>query len=167
MGTLQTKYKFTVVQIAHRLETLTNSDCLYFLKNGKVVESIVTDDRSAIATLRQKKVKFRIYENPLTGEKMQQVSEGFFRSMWDVSHGDNELGKMDATALRKKVEELQKQLDEAKHTHEVKAHVQRVKLKMRAVAHLSSARGFHAAASPDDDHKDLNVSSIVTGSMTH
>ena len=69
------------MQIAHRLETLQNSDCLFFLKNGKVAESEITNDRSAIAKLRERPIKFRTYENPLTGEKVQQCSAGFFRNV--------------------------------------------------------------------------------------
>lgn len=107
---LQKDFGFTIVQIAHRLETLTNSDCLYFLEHGKVVESIMTDDRSATKALLKVPIKHRATINGLTGENMEKVTAGFFHATWNSNFDVKDIHKMKLNDLEKREKELEEEL---------------------------------------------------------
>ena len=52
----QKRLGFSLVQIAHRLETLATSDVVYFLVHGRIVEEVHTEDGSACEQLNQDRV---------------------------------------------------------------------------------------------------------------
>jgi ABC-type glutathione transport system ATPase component len=107
---LQKDFGFTIVQIAHRLETLTNSDCLYFLEHGKVVESIMTDDRTATKALLKVPIKHRATRNGLTGENMEKVTAGYFHATWNSNFDVKDIHKMKLNDLEKREKELEEEL---------------------------------------------------------
>merc|ERR1712232_701443 len=77
----QTRLGFSVVQIAHRIETLTRSDVLYFVEHGQVVEvgGLSTLNGTAIDELVAREIKYKEVVNPETGEKQQELASGFYR----------------------------------------------------------------------------------------
>lgn len=82
----QKRLGFSIVQIAHRLETLTNSDVVYFLRHGQVVEKCVTDDQSAVEKLLKVSIKYENVTDPESGEPVKQLVEGHFHQMWNLAH---------------------------------------------------------------------------------
>merc|ERR1712113_1090353 len=70
----QRRIGFSVVQVAHRIETLTNSDVLYFIEHGKVVEvgGEHTQNGTACEDLASRKIKYDIVVDPETGSKEER-----------------------------------------------------------------------------------------------
>merc|ERR1719446_1918850 len=66
----QARLGFSVVQVAHRIETLTGSDVLYFVENGRVVEAggLKTLNGTAIDELVARDIEHKQIVNAETGE---------------------------------------------------------------------------------------------------
>merc|ERR1712232_863245 len=77
----QKRLGFSIVQVAHRIETLTRSDVLYFVEHGQVVEvgGLSTLNGTAIDELVAREIKYKEVVNPETGEKQQELASGFYR----------------------------------------------------------------------------------------
>merc|ERR1712232_1463007 len=65
----QKRLGFSVVQVAHRIETLTKSDVLYFVENGQVVESggLSSLNGQAIDELSAVEIEYAKVLNPESG----------------------------------------------------------------------------------------------------
>merc|ERR1712137_383926 len=65
----QKRLGFSVVQIAHRIETLTRSDVLYFIENGRVVEAggLESLNGQAVEELSSVSIEYTKVVNPETG----------------------------------------------------------------------------------------------------
>ena len=129
---------FSMVQIAHRLETLLTSDVVYYYVQGRIVEEAHTDDGSACDALRKVRIEYASVENAETGKTEQKLRKGHFHHLWNVNHDVQELDKLDRAKLCDKIEELEGEL--RAHAEEL-AHKNRMasfKLKLRSVVHLMS-----------------------------
>ena len=83
------------MQIAHRLETLANSDVVYFLVHGRIVEEVHTEDGSACEQLRKAKIEYQAVENPETKKTEQKLKSGHFHHLWNVGHDIKDFNDMD------------------------------------------------------------------------
>merc|ERR1711988_1738951 len=108
----QARLGFTVVQIAHRLETLKGSDIIYFFKHGRIVEvgGEQTLDRTAVDELLKVPIAAKTVVNPETGAPTKVLKAGFFHDMWNRAQGIISPEEMDAETLAKKRGELEKEL---------------------------------------------------------
>jgi ABC-type multidrug transport system fused ATPase/permease subunit len=111
----QKRLGFSVVQVAHRIETLSRSDVLYFVENGKVVEvgGLESLNGAAVEELSSVKVEFTDVTNPETGLKEKRLTNGFYRQLHEAYY-DLNFHNMDASQLVKKVKSLEEQLVRAK-----------------------------------------------------
>merc|ERR1712167_200258 len=84
---MQRENGFTIVQIAHRLTTLTNSDIIYFMNHGVVVEVGGWESQNATAVLELNKVtiEHKTVINPETHEESRKIAKGFFHHYWNVA----------------------------------------------------------------------------------
>lgn len=85
---LQREQGFTIVQIAHRLTTLTDSDIIYFLDHGFVAETggLLTQNGSAVEELNKIDILHRTVVNPETNKEEQRISQGFFHHHWNAAN---------------------------------------------------------------------------------
>jgi ABC-type multidrug transport system fused ATPase/permease subunit len=111
----QNRLGFSVVQVAHRIETLTGSDVLYFVEHGKVVEvgGLSSLNGTAIDELVAREIEYQEFVDPQTGHKEQQLVSGFYRQLHEAYY-DLDFRKMGLTQLVKKVRSLEEQLTRAK-----------------------------------------------------
>jgi len=134
----QKRLGFSLVQIAHRLETLATSDVVYFLVHGRIVEEAHTEDGSACEQLRKAKIEYQAVENPETKKTEQKLKSGHFHHLWNVGHDIKDFNDMDRKALHARIKELEADLKA--HTEAV-AHKDRIaqfRLKLRSVTHFVS-----------------------------
>jgi ABC-type sugar transport system ATPase subunit len=115
IGTLQRQQGFTVIQIAHRLTTLTNSDIIYFLRHGVVVESggCEKQDGTAVQELNKIEIIHKLVKNPETNEEEQRVTQGFFHHHWNVANDVQSFHELTSKQLLSKIRELRDDLDMA------------------------------------------------------
>jgi len=113
---LQKQQGFTIVQIAHRLTTLTDSDIIYFLDHGTVAETggLHTQNGSAVDELNKIDIAHRTVLNPETGEEEQRIDRGFFHHHWNAANDIKAFHEMNAGKLSEKVRELRCDLDVAR-----------------------------------------------------
>jgi len=112
ISTLQQQQGFTVIQIAHRLTTLTNSDIIYFLRHGVVVESggCETQDGTAVQELNKVEIIHKTVKNPETNEEEQRVTQGFFHHHWNVANDVQSFHELTTKQLLAKIGELRDDL---------------------------------------------------------
>lgn len=117
----QKRLGFSVVQVAHRIETLSHSDVLYFVENGKVVEvgGLETLNGTAIEELCSWDIEYAKVVNPETGNIEERLVRGFYRQLHEAYY-DLNFHNMDASQLVKKVRTLEEQLNRAKAEKESK-----------------------------------------------
>jgi len=115
ISSLQKEFGFTIVQIAHRLTTLTDSDIIYFLNHGTVVESggSETQNGSAVEELNNIEIERHSVRNPETGEQDQHIAQGFFHHYWNVANDIKSFHELSSAKLAAKVRELRCDLDKA------------------------------------------------------
>lgn len=110
----QKRLGFSVVQVAHRIETLSKSDVLYFVDHGKVVE--VGGNKSlkgkAIEELIARDIQYTSFLNPETGLMEERVSSGFYRHLHEAYY-NLDFHAMSMTELIQKVRQLKLQLARA------------------------------------------------------
>ena len=137
----QTRLGFTVVQIAHRLETLKGSDLVYFFAHGRVVEVGGADslDKSAIDELLQVPIQTRSVPDPETGNPVKRLTAGYFHDMWDRAHGGGPHEEMTREALASKQQELVKELASIQKALCLKEGKMQLCVRMRAVGALLRA----------------------------
>lgn len=117
----QKRLGFSVVQVAHRIETLSCCDVLYFVENGRVVEvgGLETLNGTAIEELCGRNIEYAEVVNPETGKKEERLVCGFYRQLHEAYY-DLNFHKMDISQLVKKVRALEEQLNRAKVEKETK-----------------------------------------------
>eukprot|EP00931_Biecheleriopsis_adriatica_P067237 TRINITY_DN41407_c0_g1_i1.p1 TRINITY_DN41407_c0_g1~~TRINITY_DN41407_c0_g1_i1.p1 ORF type:complete len:1046 (+),score=209.61 TRINITY_DN41407_c0_g1_i1:316-3138(+) len=111
----QQRLGFSIVQVAHRIETLRRSDILYFVEHGKVVEvgGLESMNGKAIEELSAMPIEYEQVVNPETGKEEQRLVRGFYRHLHEAYY-DLNFHKMALPALLKKVRSLEEQLARAK-----------------------------------------------------
>lgn len=139
--TEQERLGFTIVQIAHRLETLRGSDVVYFFSHGRVVEvgGISQLDRTAVEELLSVTVEHKMVEDPETGKMVERVRGGYFHDMWDKAMGITPPSKMDADQLAKKEKELREELAAIEKARRQKAARKAICLRLIAMAVIVKA----------------------------
>jgi len=117
----QKRLGFSVVQVAHRIETLTRSDVLYFLVHGRVVEvgGLESLNGTAVEELSAVDIEYEEVLNPETGKKEEQLVRGFYRQLHEAYY-DLDFHTMGTGQLVKKVHSLEEQLSRAKIEKESK-----------------------------------------------
>jgi len=117
----QRRLGFSVVQVAHRIETLTRSDVLYFIEHGKVVETggLKWQNGTAVEELAALEIEYTNVVNPETGITEERLTRGFYRQLHEAYY-DLDFHKMSASQLVKKVKSLEEQLARAKLEKEAK-----------------------------------------------
>lgn len=121
IATEQKRLGFSIVQVAHRIETLTRSDVLYFVEHGKVVEvgGLKSLNGTAIEELSAVEIEYTEIVNPETGLKEDRLARGFYRQLHEAYY-DLNFHKMSASQLVKKVKSLEDQLARARLEKESK-----------------------------------------------
>lgn len=139
---LQREEGFTIVQIAHRLTTLTNSDIVYFLNHGVVVETggLETQAGTAVQELNKVQIKRKAIVNPETKKEEQRMTQGFFHQLWDVANDVKSFQELPVKELLAKVRELRDDLDMAQ------AEVQRKASELLPLPRLALERAGTAPA---------------------
>ena len=158
ISTMQMERGITVIQVAHRLDTLKTSDIIYFLNYGRVVETggLKSLNRSAFEELLKNRVEhhnvfvFDKDESKLSGSMKKQVKSGFFKAMWNHHNKMEEFEEMDIASLEKKIKDMkekQEKLQDVRstvaHQTEVKKHVSLAVTKMKAVTHFIDSQRLH------------------------
>merc|ERR1740116_34797 len=74
----QTRLGFSIVQVAHRIETLRGSDILYFVEHGQVVETggLQSMNGTAIEELSALPIEYKTVVNPETGKEERHLAKG-------------------------------------------------------------------------------------------
>jgi ABC-type multidrug transport system fused ATPase/permease subunit len=100
----QARLGFSVVQVAHRIETLTGSDVIYFVEHGQVVESggLKSLNGTAIDELISREITYETVANPETGAEMQVQKTGFYRQLHEAYY-DLDFRTMGLSQLLNKV----------------------------------------------------------------
>jgi len=130
---------FTVVQIAHRLETLKNSDVVYYFAHGRVVEvggAEASERRTAVDELLAVPIETRLTADPETGAPTRKLRSGFFHDMWNRAHGLTPPEQMARTELESKVSDLKKELVRVQTALRMKRIKRCLCLRLMAVAAL-------------------------------
>jgi ABC-type multidrug transport system fused ATPase/permease subunit len=111
----QERLGFSVVQVAHRIETLTGADVLYFVEHGQVVEvgGLNSLNGTAIDELISREITYETVPNPETGAEMQVLKTGFYRQLHEAYY-DLDFRTMGLPQLLNKVRSLETQLARAK-----------------------------------------------------
>lgn len=110
----QKRLGFSIVQVAHRIETLSRSDVLYFVQHGKVVEvgGMETLNGTAVEELSAVDIEYADVLNPETGKTEERLVRGFYRQLHEAYY-DLDFHNMDLAQLIKKVRSLEQQLERA------------------------------------------------------
>ena len=108
----QARLGFTVVQIAHRLETLKSSDVIYYFAHGRVVESSGLESLScaAVDELLKVPIDAKMVPDPETGKPTRKLRGGHFHDMWNKAHGLVPPEEMEKETLVEKQSALKKEL---------------------------------------------------------
>merc|ERR1740138_1784995 len=111
----QERLGFSVVQVAHRIETLTGSDVIFFVEHGQVVEvgGLNSLNGTAIDELISREITYEKVANPETGAEMQVLKTGFYRQLPEAYY-DLDFRTMGLPQLLNKVRSLETQLARAK-----------------------------------------------------
>lgn len=111
----QERLGFSVVQVAHRIETLTGTDVIFFVEHGQVVESggLKSLNGTAIDELIAREITYEKVENPETGAEMEVLKTGFYRQLHEAYY-DLDFRTMGLPQLLNKVRSLETQLARAK-----------------------------------------------------
>jgi len=151
----QARLGFTVVQVAHRLETLKGSDIIYFFKHGRIVEvgGEQTLERTAVDELLKVPIAAKTVVNPETGAPTKVLKAGFFHDMWNRAQGIISPEEMDAETLAKKRGELEKELAALKEQQTMQSNAafdrsaayKKLCFRMRVVGALMRNRGGRVA----------------------
>merc|ERR1712137_1465055 len=77
---------FSIVQVAHRIETLTRSDVLYFIEHGRVVEAggLTSLNGQAVDELSAVDIEYTKVSNPETGKEEERLKKGFYRQLHEA-----------------------------------------------------------------------------------
>merc|ERR1712070_1157830 len=115
IATEQQRLGFSIVQVAHRIETLTRSDVLYFVEHGTVVEvgGLNSQNGKAIEELTNIPIEYKQVTNPETGKKEERLVSGFYRKLHEAYY-DLDFHNMELSQLNKKVRSLEEQLTRAR-----------------------------------------------------
>lgn len=113
---LQKEHGFTIVQIAHRLTTLTDSDIIYFLDHGTVAEAggLETQNGSAVEELNKIEIEHRSVVNPETKKEEERINRGFFHHHWNAANDIKAFHELSVGKLTEKVRELRDDLHMAR-----------------------------------------------------
>lgn len=113
---LQKEHGFTIVQIAHRLTTLTDSDIIYFLDHGTVAEAggLETQNGSAVEELNKIEIEHRSVVNPETKKEEERINRGFFHHHWNAANDIKAFHELSVGKLTDKVRELRDDLHMAR-----------------------------------------------------
>lgn len=140
----QRRLGFTVVQIAHRLETLRDSDVIFYFQNGHIVEVGGEDtlDHSAVEELLRRRIETKRapdFDHP--GETIDVTTSGFFRKMWETAHRSSEPAPKASKCMRleqleDEVKALQGKIDAARAQIAAKARARRLRVRLQAVVRL-------------------------------
>jgi len=143
----QARLGFTVVQIAHRLETLKDSDVIYYLSHGSVVECGGEKSlrRAAVEELLKVPVEHKMVEDPESGNLVERLRAGHFHDMWNKAQGVDDSKKMALSGLETKEKELRAQLDE------IEKAIKRKKTMRSLSMRLLAARAFLVTAKDGAD----------------
>merc|ERR1712048_1332948 len=117
----QKRLGFSIVQVAHRIETLTRSDVLYFIEHGQVVEAggLTSLNGQAVEELSAVNIEYTKVFNPETGKQEERLTHGFYRQLHEAYY-NLDFHKMDVSQLVKKVRSLEEQLARAKLERDAK-----------------------------------------------
>jgi len=117
----QQRLGFSIVQVAHRIETLRRCDILYFVEHGKVVETggLQSMNGNAIEELSNVEIEYEKLVNPETGKEEDCLAKGFYRQLHEAYY-DLHFHEMALPALIKKVRCLEQQLAKANAEKEAK-----------------------------------------------
>merc|ERR1712048_643769 len=117
----QKRLGFSVVQVAHRIETLTKSDVLYFIDHGQVVEAggLSSLNGQAVEELSAVEIEYTMVVNPKSGKEEERLAKGFYRQLHEAYY-NLDFHKMDLPQLMKKVRSLEEQLARAKREKQAK-----------------------------------------------
>merc|ERR1712054_60492 len=173
----QKRLGFSIVQVAHRIETLSRSDVLYFVEHGKVVEigGLETMNGSAIEELSAMDIEYSEVVNPETGKKEERLTRGFYRQLHEAYY-DLNFHKMDCSQLVKKVRSLEEQLSRARLEKESKLAPLLQKLApppmlplMRAATDLQPAchKEHLVVHTKDQEEASTDDSSTTSGNSEH
>ena len=142
----QAAHGFTIVQIAHRLDTLKSSDVLYYLAHGRVIEVAGAEslDHKAVDELLARDIKWTKTKDPKSGEVSEKVTAGFFHHLWDVEKGVQDHRNKSPAEIDEELEKLGSEIQRAEvaleAARERKRHIDRAKRKMKAVTHFIDGR---------------------------
>jgi len=117
----QARLGFSIVQVAHRIETLTRSDVLYFVEQGKVVEvgGEMSLNARAVDELVARDIVHSEVVNPETGAREEHLTAGFYRHLHEAYY-NLDFHKMNLSQLVSKVRTLKEQLERAEAEKEAK-----------------------------------------------
>lgn len=134
----QARLGFTVVQIAHRLETLRDSDLIYFFSHGRVVEAAGEHslNRCAVDELLKVPIVMKSVRDAASGKLTKRVRKGFFHDMWNRAHGKVPYGEMGNEALAAKACELRLEIAAVEAALRQKAARRRMCVRLLAVRAL-------------------------------
>merc|ERR1711865_990109 len=96
----QKRLGFSIVQIAHRIETLKGSDVLYFMEHGTVVEvgGLESLNGTAMEELSAVNIEYTAVLNPETGLNEERLTKGFSRQLHEAYY-DLDFHKMGVSQL--------------------------------------------------------------------
>merc|ERR1712072_34812 len=142
----QERLGFSVVQVAHRIETLTGTDVIFFVEHGQVVESggLKSLNGTAIDELISREITYETVANPETGAEMQVLKTGFYRQLHEAYY-DLDFRTMGLPQLLNKVRSLETQLTRAKQEKGAKLETALAKWSQSEAKRIPSA-----TAVPDD-----------------
>lgn len=134
----QLRLGFTVVQIAHRLETLKGSDAVYFFAHGRVVEvgGMARLERTAVEELLRVPIECKTVEDPESGKPVQRLRGGYFHDMWNRAQGITPPAQMEGAQLAQKEKELRAELAAVEKAWRRKAVIRTLRLRLLTIARL-------------------------------
>merc|ERR1711988_1419522 len=156
----QQRLGFSIVQVAHRIETLRRSDILYFVDHGKVVETggLQSMNGNAIEELSNVEIEYEKLVNPETGKEEDRLAKGFYRQLHEAYY-DLHFHEMALPALIKKVRSLEQQLAKANAEKEAKLAPLLVKLPPPPPLPLDRTTTEKVGAAKDGDDRAGQLSS--------
>lgn len=156
----QKRLGFSIVQIAHRIETLKGSDVLYFMEHGTVVEvgGLESLNGTAMEELSAVNIEYTAVLNPETGLNEERLTKGFYRQLHEAYY-DLDFHKMGVSQLVQKVRSLEEQLTRAKLEKDAKlapllkrlADPPALALERAATHHETSCKAWPLQTRPSDD----------------
>merc|ERR1711988_1293287 len=126
----QARLGFTVVQIAHRLETLKGSDIVYFFAHGRVVEvgGSASLAKRGVDELLQVPIRHSLVPDYEKGVgTVRRLRAGHFHDMWNRAQGVTPPASMDCAQLSARQDELRRELAKIDRAMAQKAALRRLR----------------------------------------